>query len=113
MSSSQSKGKQSPTIKKTGSKRQVYLGKATSTVGGLTKSDIRKKQNNDGTVSYVSKRKSQGTKDNWALRAWTIAAREEGYMLKGDGFKPLPKKGTKEYQAIRQNYEELKQHCDL
>ncbi len=98
-------------MKKFGTKREVYLGIAQSTSGGLAKADIKKKSNLDGTFSYVSKRKSQHSKDNWALRAWTIAAREEGYLLKGKGFKPLPKKGTEEYRAIQENYKELKQHC--
>lgn len=43
----------------------------------------------------VKKRKS-----NPALKKWVKAAKAEGYMVKGAGFKPLPKKGTAGYKAI-------------
>lgn len=42
-----------------------------------------------------------------AVKAWSKAAKLEGYMKKGEGFKPLPKKGTKEYKKIRARYEKM------
>jgi hypothetical protein len=36
-----------------------------------------------------------------ALQAYRQAASEYGYLQAGESFKPLPKKGTKEYALIK------------
>ena len=46
-------------------------------------------------------------KANSSLKAWIKASKAEGYMKKGVGFKPLPKKGTAAYKKIRTRYEKL------
>lgn len=40
-----------------------------------------------------------------ALKAWLASCRELGYLQKGEGFKPLPKKGSAAYKEIRALYE--------
>ena len=46
-------------------------------------------------------------KTNTALKNWLKAARAEGFMKKGAGFKPLPKKGSAAYKKIRARYNKL------
>jgi len=41
-----------------------------------------------------------------ALSKWREAANKEGYLVKGN-FKPLPKKGTAEYDKIMVRYKAM------
>jgi len=47
-------------------------------------------------------------KVNPALNRWRKAAQAEGFMKAGEGFKPLPKKGTAGYKAIKARAERMK-----
>ena len=51
--------------------------------------------------------KSTKRKANPALKNWVRAAKSKGYMKSGKDFKPLPKKGTSAYKAIRAVYNKL------
>lgn len=39
---------------------------------------------------------------------WLAAAKANGYLVKGAGFKKLPKKGTEGYNKIKQTYDRSK-----
>lgn len=41
------------------------------------------------------------------LALWREAAKKNGFMIKGAGFKKMPKKGTDDYNKIRATYEQL------
>lgn len=47
-------------------------------------------------------------KEPKAPTLWLTCLREHGYMLKGAGFKPTPKKGTPEYEAVRKTFDARK-----
>ena len=55
-----------------------------------------KRPSKSDNAKCVKKRKV-----NPALKKWAAAAKAEGYMKKGAGFKPLPKKGSAGYKAIK------------
>lgn len=40
--------------------------------------------------------------------AWIKALKAEGYMKPGADFKPVPKKGTPEYEKVRRRMEKIK-----
>ena len=42
------------------------------------------------------------------LGLWVKACKQHGYMVKGVGFRPVPKKGTPEYKKIHATFLELK-----
>lgn len=42
------------------------------------------------------------------LKAWVKAAKQHGYLKKGENFKKMPKKGTDAYKAIKATYENMK-----
>ena len=79
----------------------TFHGNRTSTTGGLKKGDIEKVVNKDGSVRYVGKRKRAVAKANYKTNTFMLAARKLGYMTPGGPFKPLPKKGTSAYLAIK------------
>jgi hypothetical protein len=74
--------------KTVGSREQVMNGSAMRTSGGLTKSDLKTVKQKDGSVRYVSKRKSQtaakmraqGTlrNDAWVEAVKTVARQSPG-----------------------------------
>ena len=39
---------------------------------------------------------------------WLECLRAHGYMLKGAGFKPTPKKGSSEYEAVKKDFDAKK-----
>ncbi len=47
-------------------------------------------------------------KEPRAPSLWLTCLREHGYMMKGAGFKPTPKKGTPEYEAVRKTFDARK-----
>lgn len=78
-----------------GTKRQVYIGTADKTSGGLTKKDLRK--TDDGRI--VSKmQRLHGRGNPWA-NAVAVARRELGIT----GFEPV-KKGSALYERAMQIY---------
>lgn len=81
-------------VKATGTRAQVMHGTARKTKGGLTKADL--KYNKDGRIVSRVKSRSAGH-----LSAWNKAAKAEGYMKKGQAFKPLPRAGTAAYARIQ------------
>ena len=102
-------------IKTSGTKREVYLGLAKKTRGGLTKSGItcivRKDKNGNEIKRYVSKKKStMGMKresQNGYLKMWRDAVKEASL---GPGEKPsvAPKKGSVHYRNAKRIYDEKK-----
>lgn len=42
------------------------------------------------------------------IKRWLAAAKANGYLVKGAGFKKLPKKGTEGYNKIKATFEKSK-----
>lgn len=40
---------------------------------------------------------------------WMQTLQKHGFMVKGGAFKPCPKKGSPEYEAVRKDFDEQKQ----
>ena len=78
----------------------TFKGTRTSTAGGLKKADIDRVVDKSGSVRYVGKAKRAVAKQNFKCNPFMQAAKSLGFMVKGEAFKPLPKKGTKAYYAI-------------
>lgn len=68
-------------IKKTGTREDVYLGKALKTSGGLTKEDILIKTIN-GKHNYISKKLSEIAKERDMFAKYKPKRRTKGHVLK-------------------------------
>ena len=89
-----------PRLHQTAGYSSTFNGTRATTSGGLKKSDIERIVNKDGTVRYVGKKKRAVAKKNFKQNSFMQAAKSLGFMVKGQAFKPLPKKGTQAYYAI-------------
>lgn len=87
-----------------GSKAEVYHKSADETAGGLTKSDLKKK---DGRI--ISKAKSAAAKKNPGLTKFlkALAIYKKTAGVPAGVFFPTPKRGTVEYEKIMKIYHHL------
>ena len=69
-------------------------------MGGLRKSDIERVVDSKGGVRFVGKKKRASAKASFKTNTFMQAAKAAGYLRKGE-FRPLPKKGTRDYLAIK------------
>ena len=82
-----------------GQHRQVFLGKAKKTTGGLSKKDLVRSRS---TGKYVSKKKSViGKRNDGPLREWRKAL-EAACAEKNVPYQ-IPRKGTALYRLAKQN----------
>ena len=81
-------------------KRNVFSGKYTCTVGGVPADGIAK--NSKGRLVFVAK--SEAAQNNSALAAWRDALSQARSELGISGFEPL-KKGSTLYNRTREIYD--------
>lgn len=74
-----------------------------------------KKASTKTASKTASKKKSSGKKrgNSKALALWRKIAQEQGYLLPGDNFKRLPKKGTAAYNKLKAAYDAAKKKAGL
>jgi hypothetical protein len=58
------------------------------------------------TKRTKSANKQRAISENTAINAWRVAAKELGYLTKGV-FRPIPPKGSPEYNAIKKRQAEI------
>jgi hypothetical protein len=78
------------------------MPRAKAAVGGDIEGSPEKKGTKAAPVKPKTKRGVSKGLTNWAR-----ACQNCGYMQKGEGFKPVPKKGSSEYARVRREYERL------
>ena len=78
-------------------------GTLAHTSGGLSRKDLTYNKNGE----IVSRVKRSDAKKSHALKDWISICKDHGYLLKGEGFKRLPKKGTKKYKTMKREYNSL------
>jgi hypothetical protein len=99
-------------MKKVGSKSQVFKGTAEQTIGGVTKSGIVRKKNEDGSYRYVFKSKSNASKK---CNPWISALADARDELQIEGFVIIKKTGrtdgAKLYKRAKELMDEYDYYC--